>query len=206
MLVIASAHAASTMAADWYVEETKLSGSSSLEIGEPEGEKIELQTTILGTKFLMTASGATCSGCTASNPGADVSVTFQFTGLKIDAPTGCSVASSVTTNALSGFLMMDPSGGTTTFVLFQPVISGGSWFTFTVSGCALAGSYKVTGTLTCETSPTGTAVVKQPLKCNAASQTTGGGSLKVDTNPATFTGTLKAWLKGTFLGRLFSGH
>ena len=203
VLAMTAVAASAANASEWYIGATKLSGSESVKV--EASEKFTLESQVLGANFKFTATTLECEGCTISNPGAKSAGKLSFTGLTVDEPAGCSVASPITTNALVDEVIMDPSGGEATFDKFTPA-EGTTFVNIKITGCAAAGTYPVKGTVTGRSNNTGVAAVKQPLTFSAAEQTTGGGSLIFWSKAATLTGKTLTNLSGAHVGQTFNAH
>jgi hypothetical protein len=198
---------AGTASAKWAVEGKEFTEAQSETVTLSATEKFDFNTKILGSNFTFTATTVTCSGtCTINQTGAvDVVMgKLSFSGVTVDAPTGCTITGPIITNALRGELIMDPSGGTATFLKLFPA-SGEVWYELVVSGCAAAGVYPFKGTLTGRTNNTGVAAVTQPITFSAAEQTTGGGAFKAGKEPSTISGKLAVTLSGANKGKTWSG-
>ena len=203
VLAMTAVAASAANASEWYIGATKLSGSE--EVKAEASEKFTLESEVLGAKFKLTATTLSCAGCTISNPGAKSAGKLSFTGLTVDEPAGCSVASPITTNALVDEVIMDPSGGEATFDKFTPA-EGTTFVNIKITNCAAAGTYPVKGTVTGRSNNTGVAAIKQPLTFNAAEQTTGGGALTLGNKPASLTGKALNYLSGAKIGETFNAH
>jgi hypothetical protein len=186
-LALSAMVASAASAAEWYVNGSLLSGSTA--VNAKNNGELTLTSTVLGSPFKLKAKGLSCSGCTISNPGAKSAGKLVFTEVSVVEPSGCKVASTLTTNALVDEVIMDPSNvAGPVFDKFSPA-EGTGFITIKVEGCAAAGSYKVNGTATGQ-SPYATGVEKaeQPLAFGSTQQTTGGGALTLGSNAATLTG------------------
>lgn len=187
--------------AEWFVEGSKLSGSAS--IGAEASGTSALESTVLGSPLKMTFTGWNCSGCVISNPGNEFAGKLQLTGLSIVSPAGCTTASSITTNPLAGSVIMHPSGGTVTFMKLTAA-SGITIFQLKISGCAAAGTYNLTGTLTCQNAnPTGVQATVQSMTCGPSAQTTGGAAITLGPNVATLPGAIDWFLINSWAGKKF---
>jgi hypothetical protein len=193
--------------ANWAIEGKALSSGQKESVAVSATGNFDFTTKVLGTTLTVTATSVTCSGtCTIDQAGTVelIEGNLSFGGMTIDTPSGCKIPSSITTNALTGELIMDPSGGTATFVKFRPT-SGETIFSMTISECAAAGTYPLKGTFAGRMNNTGVSATSQPFTFNAAEQTTGGGALKVGVEAATMTGGLAMKLSGSNVGKGWSG-
>jgi hypothetical protein len=199
-----AAFSASASQAAWKIGSTELTNGQSETVSVSGGE-FTLSSKVLGAEFVLKATGLTCSGTCAIDQAGTVdhsSGKLAFTGVTVSKPTGCTVASTLTTNSLVDELIMD--GSTVTFDKFKPA-SGEVFIEIGVTGCAAEGTYPVKGTVTGRTSNTGVAAVSQALTFNAAEQTTGGGSLKLGKETATLVGSATNALSGPNFGASWSG-
>ena len=203
VLAMTAVAASAANASEWYIGATKLSGSESVKL--KAAEKFTLESKVLGANFRFTATTLECEGCTISNPGAKSAGVLSFSGISVDEPTGCSVASPIRTNALVDEVIMNPSGGEATFDKFTPA-EGTTFVTIKITGCAAAGSYPLKGSFTGRTNNTGVAAVEQPITFNAAEQATGGGILTWGPQPANLTGKALSSLSGANAGNTFNAH
>ena len=203
VLALTAVAASAAKASEWYIGATKLSGSESVKV--EAAEKFTLESEVLGTKFKLTATTLDCEGCTISNPGGKGAGVLSFAGLTVHEPAGCSVASPLKTNALVGEVIMDPTDTIATFDKLTPG-SGTTLLTLKITGCAAAGSYPLKGSFAGRINNTGVAAVKPPILLSGAEQATGGASLTLGVNAATFTGRALSYLSGGNGGKTFDAH
>ena len=178
-------------------------GSESVKV--EAAEKFTLESEILGAKFKLTATTLECEGCTIANPGAKSAGALSFSGLTVDEPIGCSVASPIKSDALVGEKIMDPNDSIATFDRFTPA-SGTTLFPLKITGCAAAGNYSFKGSIAGRTNNTGVTAVHEPILFSGAERATGGASLTLGAKAATFTGRALRYLSGANGGKTFNAH
>jgi hypothetical protein len=157
--------------------------------------KLELSAPSLGVK--LTATGISCVECTIYNDGTAHSAgKLKFTGVTVDEPEGCTVASELTTAELTDEVIMSGTGAEEhTYDLFYPQVEGGTFITIRLSECAIAGKYKVTGTVAGKsTNETGVESGAQTLTFNGTN--TAGASLALGGKEAFLMGEVENSLVG----------
>jgi hypothetical protein len=208
ILALAAVVAGSAQA-NWEIEGKAFTEGQKEKVSVEATETFTLKSKILGSEFVLTASKLSCKEgveCLIDQKGAvdHSSGVLSFSGLTVDKPAGCVVAGPINTLPLTDELIMDPSGGTATFDKFFPE-SGTTFVEIEVTGCAAAGKYPVTGTVTGLSNNTGVGAVSQPLTFSAANQTTGGGALKLGKEAAELSGKAVNKLAGANVGKVWSG-
>jgi hypothetical protein len=165
--------------------------------------KSSLVTTIGSFKFDLTMGEIACLGCKIENKAGETQATIggvlAFKKVTLSEPaTGCSVpGGEIQTKELTATLGMGGSGTGST-LRFTPA-TGPTSFTLILEGasCAIAGSYKFTGTFFAEaTNPTNITVATQEFKMSEAIQKSAGTatSLQLGGNAAFLTGSLTGTL------------
>jgi hypothetical protein len=194
--------------AKWAIEGKEFTEGQSETVEFAATETATLVSKVLGSELQVTTSTTACDAtCTVDqkgpvNHGAGRMV---LSNLKVVKPAGCSITSPIITQNLTWEMIMDPGGGTATFIKYFPE-SGTTIAELTITGCAAAGTYPLTGSFACRVNNTGVSAVKQPNTCNPTEQATGGGSLKLGKEPASWYSRFVAWLKGFFIGWGWSGE
>jgi hypothetical protein len=199
-------------------------GLANKETVKVSGGPFTLSSSVLGAAITLNATEVECdeaggTTCQIDETNAKKELTTDhsagrlvFTGVTVTSPAKCTVHSvgaangTVTTEALTDEIIMDPSGGTATFDKFFPE-EGETFVTLELTGaeCTLAGVVAaVKGTVTGRTSNTGVAAVTQSITFNAAEQATGGGVLKLGKEAATLTGVANNKLSGPNAGKTFA--
>lgn len=188
-LIAASASAAEPHYAQWWVNGSQFTGTSSTE--SSVSKSIVIAMTIGGIKTEVVCSGGSGAGTIAETDKGTVSPGLELTGCKVPTPSGCTVTSTLKTGALNAAL--DSESG-----LIYTTTGGAPFFSATISGtaCSVEGAYKVTGSLRCSVgSPFAEAVEK------TCTFTKGVGSeVKFGTNSATVEGALTSKLSGSYKG------
>jgi hypothetical protein len=180
---------------------TKLTGEKALTT--TAGGTLKLKTTVAGTDLDITTTGIKCDSCDITNKTsttATADATLELTGVTVSEPAGCSVASPVKTNPLTGVVGMNTAHTITTLKLTP--VSGNTIAVFELGGetCPIDGKYKLTGTIFAQAAQgTGAFVIIRGFVVGQAIQESAGTatSLKFGENPAFLTGEIKASIGGT---------
>jgi hypothetical protein len=182
----------------WTVGSTLLGNGGEEEvIPSLMSEKATLTGTVQNQSFKMTATGLKCAtGATCKikqvieGEAAHARATgkLTFTGISVDEPVGCKSTSEITTTNLVAEVITAP-GGTGTYVKFSPE-SGTLFANVTLTGCAVAETYPVKGSVCAETNAIGTMEVHQKAVFSEAINTAGcgAGSLTLGGKAAAITG------------------
>jgi hypothetical protein len=172
---------------------TKLAEGTTKTITTKAATKVTMETSLFGGAIKLEANSVGCSTCVIKNVGSNAleEVTLQLKEASMSQPAGCSVPETITTKRLKGAVGMNKAGTIGT-VKYVPE-SGIALFTLEISGasCAIAGTYKITGTLFGElTNATGVFSSTQRLKLSRAVQESAGtaSSMTFGENPLFFTG------------------
>jgi hypothetical protein len=181
------------------------------------GSSLIFTSTLLGSAVELEAEGIDCVEASIDNTTSKghSEGKLRFTGVKVLKPsTKCGVKNvggtlgTLTTEALTDQVIMDPTAGSTTvFDKFSPEVSGGAFVTIEFAGaeCPLnEASAPVKGTA-CGESPnkTGVLLATQQLTFGASQQTTGGCALTLGTKAAGLAGSVDNVLSGTNVGVKF---
>jgi hypothetical protein len=174
------------------------------------GEKQTLTTTVAGTPLDITAKKVSCVGCVIDNTTAAESGNakdtatlmgkLKFEEVSVSEPAGCSTTTTIETKELTAELGMNAAGTKTTLEFF-PTLGKTTSFALVElsgSGCAISGTYKVTGTVYGESvNATNVFAKGQKVKVSKAIQESAGTatSLSFGTNPAILTGELEGTLE-----------
>jgi hypothetical protein len=207
VLASSSFAAATTTDVKWYTGSPGTELSASETVSAKQAGTGTLTTTIAGTAVKLSATGTECVECKIENSGGTAvgSGKLTFTGVTVVEPAKCTTSASITTKALT--IQSDWMIGTTNYIKFFP--SAGEATALTTvelagSGCALAGLYKVTGTVFAQSvNSTGTSAATQAFKTSGTINSTAGGSLKMGENAATLTTEAAFKLSGTKAGAVF---
>lgn len=199
---------ATTTDVQWYYGAspgTLLSGSETLAVALA-GSEARFGAFAGGNTYEFHATGINCFNCVISNAGSTAigSGEFEFTGVTVDEPHGCTTASSFRTKPLS--FQADWMMGTVDEFRLEPTNPTTLW-TVTFSGCAAATTlnYKGNQFLEC-TNLTKVQAVEQEVHSSAAINKAAGGSLTVGSEPASLTADLKFKMSGTHAGQAFGTH
>jgi hypothetical protein len=202
----AMAEEAVTKPSFWYTAGVKATNGQTKVVtcaaGEHEGSKtLRLNGTIgegAGTPVELTATSVSCikHNAESTEPGATIVQAgssaqaigrIQFGGVAVAKPTGCTVASTLTTNPLKSEVYMESGSTTKVFQRFEP--TGTEFLKVTISGCSVAGTYAVKGFTYGEAlNPTNKEATTQSLTFSEAIEKTAKGTLKFAGNPAYLTG------------------
>jgi hypothetical protein len=204
--------AANASAAKWFINGSELTSPATETVSAEKaaGEtKLELTAAALG--FKLTATGISCVGCTIDNTveGGHSAGKLKFTGVTVDEPLGCVVASSLETGALTDRVKMGVAGheSETFDEFFTDPIEGAAqpFITIKITECAAAGSYKVSGTVTGHSAnATGVEATTQTLRFSEADQANGGGALTMGGKTAQLMGEVTNKLSGANAGKTWS--
>ena len=194
--VTASAASASpvTKKSQWEIGETAVSTPQSVVCSKKGTSNLVLSGTVLEAPTKLEATGVKCVEATISNEvvsSENMAVDagkLEFTGVKVVEPAGCTVAETLTTEALKTRLYMDSTTTTKVFDRFEPAAGEtGKFISIKISGCAIAGTYPVKGFTYGEAeNATGVLASNQPLAFNAATNEV--STLTLGGNPAKITG------------------
>lgn len=192
MAVVASG----ASAAQWYVNNTLLTGSKTIKCEKKSGTTLTMEGKIQKTAVTLTATGVECvSGDTIQNVSGEGTATgkLKFTGITVTGlKSGCT-AENFETNALVAKVKMFAGLASGTGVEFAPAsgVAFGNLKLLSTCGGA-AGNYPVEGIEVGESSATGTNAKRQLLKFNTASNAV--SSLKLGAEPATLLGEVENFL------------
>jgi hypothetical protein len=179
------------------------------------GSTLVLSSTLLGTPITLTAGGIECVGATIDNTteSGHSEGKLKFTSVTV-SPSTCSVpGGSITTNALTDHVIMDPTAGST--VVFDKFFTeSGPFVEITLEGatCPLAGTTAPVNGSACgeavnnnlaAANKTGTLTKVQTLLFGSSQQTTGGCSLTLGKSAAVLSGAVDNSLSGTHVGSPF---
>lgn len=205
VLASSASAAATTTDVKWYTGTapgTELVGSAALTSSAVAGWTIDLPG--LGGESL-DLFGIECEGCKIENSGGTAvgSGKLKFTGVTVTKPEGCSVASTITTKALT--IRADYMIGSVDYWLFEPAAgSEAGLFTVELTGaeCPVKTAIVPKGTLFMKAAnATGTQAAEQELSSSAAINSEAGGNLHVGSEAASMTGSIKFNLaSGTAFG------
>lgn len=200
-LTAITASLAQAASPEWSIEGKALSGSESISSEATETFKLEVPARGL---TIQCTEQSTVEGKITSPRADSGKISFNNCSV-VGAPT-CKVTQPITTVPLVTELKLS---GTTVYDTFKPA-SGTTFTTITISGCAAAGSFPITGQ-TCgkATNALGVQAVKQQLEfskaitatCIANGYITGG--LKFAGTEATLTGKANNFLSGANAGKKF---
>lgn len=167
-------------------------------VAEKEGNFV-FRSKVLGQPLEITATGINCTGGKVRNTGTPSTSMalfegqLEFTGVSVDSPVGCKIASTNKTNPLIGDLKMEENVNTKSFLEVSPA-SGTVITTFVLTNCAAAGNYQLKGFFDLEaTTSTGTHAQNQLFAGNAT--TCEMSALLLGKEPATLTGEFEIELK-----------
>jgi hypothetical protein len=183
--------AATQVPAQWWVGEAPENPLSEPESVEVEaGAKGGTFTTEVGkVKYKLHSSKVSCVGCSIENSGGHAigSGSLKFEEVTVEEPTGCSVAGTIETAALS--VSADWMIGSANYVKFVPSAGESTEFaTVKITGCALATTLVPKGSVFVQSqNATGTQAKTQEVHSSEAINATAGGNLHVGTKNAVLT-------------------
>lgn len=210
MAVMATAAGAAQAALHWNVNGSELTTSAEASIS---GGPWELSASVLGTTVRIDGEVIHCNGNCVLHPNGTITGSFKVTRAIVTSPAHCTVSSvgsaveTITTAALVGKVIMDPSNGAgPVFAKFTPA-TGTTWFEMEFQGeeCPLNELAIPVGGSATGQSPNATGVekVEQPLSFGSSQQATGGGSLTLGGGTMALTGTVNMQLVGANSGKAF---
>ena len=181
--------AATTTDVKWYTGAspgTELSGSAEAKTSQVGSSTFE--TTVSGVAIKLHSTNTECVECKIENSGGTAvgSGKAKFTGVTVQEPATCSVASSITTTKLTW--KADYMIGTVNYILFEPAAgSTTAMATIELTGasCPIKTAIVPKGTVFVKMqNTTGTQAAEQKVNLSAAINTTAGGTLHVGEEPA----------------------
>ena len=208
MLASSAFAAATTTDVKWYTGAapgTELSGSET--VSAEQLGVATFKTTVAATEIVIKATGVECVECKIENSAGKAvgSGKLKFLGVTVEKPAGCSVASTITTKALS--IQADWMIGATNYVKFFPTAgeeAGFATIELTGASCAIKTAIIPKGSVfTQSVNPTGTLASPQQIASSATINSTAGGSLHVGTETASLTAETKFKLSGAKAGQTF---
>jgi hypothetical protein len=190
LAITAFASASASAAGTWKVEGTALTEGTANGVGVnaalETGSTATLKGKLLGQEFVLTSTVLSSSGgLIYQEGGAKDEGVLEFSGLTVDKPSPtCAVESPIKTKQLKSELV--DNGSANAYDKFFPA-EGEVFATLKISGCAVAGSYNVKGTVYGKGNTWSTEVASQPLTFTPAINTELGGALTLGTSPAELT-------------------
>jgi hypothetical protein len=183
---------------EWTIEEFGLEskGLSSAGVETTATTAFSLEAKVLGSAFAMSCSGLSATG--SIRGGGIASDEFSLTGCAVSKPVGCAVPSTISFPVKSEVLFKSGS----LYEKFNPK-EGTTFVAIKVSGCALAGSYPLTGSFGASVEQFGVEKVEQPFTVTAAATASAGASLKLGKEAAVLQGAAKRQLQVPNFGQNF---
>jgi hypothetical protein len=159
---------------------------------------LELESSVAGIPLDLKATGISCVSCTVENVGtkAIANGTLKLTGVSASEPANCGVPATIETKKVKATVGMEEGSATVALIKFVPK-EGTSFATVELTGekCAVAGLYKLNGTLYAKGSnATGAFGNSQPILFDSEIQESIAKSLKFGENAAFLTGTVSTKL------------
>jgi hypothetical protein len=197
---------ASTEDVKWFTGSgTELTGSETMS-AEAVGTGTFTTESEGGTKYVLQSKKVSCVECKIENSGGSAigSGKLKFEEVSVVEPAGCSVASSITTTALS--VTADWMEGTTNYIKFVPTKGETTAFaTVSITGCALETTLVPKGSVFVQSqNATGVQAVGQEIHSSEAINATAGGSLKVGSKNASLKADAIFRMSGARSGQAFS--
>lgn len=200
------AHAGTGWAAVWEANGLKFTNAQSeAHSTQLKSKKLTLQGKILETPVKISATGIECVECKIVQIGAgktgaaNGSGTYRLTGLTVEEPLGCKIATTLTTNLLERSYLER-----TEWTLTDLHASGsetGTLATFKLESCAAEGSFKLAGVLAGKTVRFGIFTVAPTTSFSSSFQAEEGKSLTFAGKPATISGEIADELLGLNAGK-----
>jgi hypothetical protein len=210
-LVLLVVLAGSAQAATWKVGGSKLEAGATEAISSKlKSSKLTLEGTVLESPLKIAATGVECMECqikqVGSGPSASADRTgkVKLTGVSVVEPAGCS-ASPIIIIVVETFhvAIKGPKGIFEMHGTVIEIFEFETLVTIKITGCAAAGSYKLTGSLDGQTNGTGVLSTSEPLTYSPAIQKEEKAVLKLGGNEAFLTGEIATQLSGANSGKEF---
>ncbi len=165
------------------------------------GTEFTFESKILGSEFVLKAKklNGESTKIVAGGTGSGV---FSFSELSVSKPAGCTATSPLKTNSLKTELV-EVKG--TLYNKFAPA-SGETLANVVITGCAIAGSYPLKGTVYGQAEPIFTELTAEPLTFSKAINEAAGGSLTLGKEAATMAGAATYSLSGGNSGQKFGAR
>jgi len=195
VLAVCAVSSSSALAApNWVINGKEFTGSESV---EGVSGLADLEMTISGIKVTITCSVGKATG-TIKETNKDSSSAIKFTGCKVAEPSGCKTTEEIVTVETKTELEEEKTTGK---VWDKYIPNTGEIFTtIPIEGCAVEGSYKVTGSARCEIQSPKTEAIEKECVFNKES----GSKLKFGNVEADFLATFKTKLTGTNKGKVWT--
>jgi hypothetical protein len=180
----------------WYKSGAKIGAAEPEVACSKASEKLTLNSEIGTTPIELQATGISCSGkLKQEGNNALAKGTLTFTGVTMTTPAGCTVPSSLTTEALTSKIYME---GTKVYEKFEPTAGASEPFLkIPITVCSLASSPKVFGSVFGEAAnATNVEATTQKLTFSKTINSTAGGELKLGTKAASLAGEVNNSLVG----------
>ncbi|HTT94810.1 MAG TPA: hypothetical protein VMF55_09060 [Solirubrobacterales bacterium] len=197
-----------TMKSQWYINGKALAvgtvKSIECKLGEHEGLRTSLTTTVGKVNLKLTATGVSCPGgqleefepAAGTKHAGGSATSIKFTGVTVDEPENCSTNAVLETEPLNAYVEMEEGSTEKAFIKFQPKNAGELFIKIPITGatCSIANpEYEIKGTVYGEAvNKTGVASTEQPVTFSKEIQETAsgvtGGTLTFGGKPAFLTG------------------
>jgi hypothetical protein len=181
---------------------TKLTGTKVLKTEVVPETKMTLSTTVAGIAIKTEAKGYNCLECTIENSGTNAvgHGALEAKEVRVVEPAKCEDGPTIVSKKVRAVLGMKKESSTIATIKFEPA-EGTTFETAELKGaeCAIAGTYKVTGSVYAEVvNFTGVFAKTQKLRFSQAIQTDAGGAgaLQFGANAAFVTAEAQGSLEG----------
>jgi hypothetical protein len=177
----------------WYIGETKVEPGTEhvyrCDLPPAPPGPIVITASAAEVAVKLKATGLSCPSSSIFNQSskAKLKVSLQLTGVSVAEPSSCKVeGGTIETAALAGQVWME---GSKVLIRYAPAEgASGTFAKFTLSGCSIAGSYAMKGTLFGEMfNATGVAAASQKMRFSPKINSAAGGTLSVAGNPVSVT-------------------
>lgn len=153
----------------WKVNGSLLKGSSAV---TASGGSSVIDIPAIGFKIGCSGTGFVSAAITNGVSAAESSGRLNLTGCAVIEPVGCTVGKTITTESLSGSLKLVKS---TVYEVWKPI--SGTLIKLTIGGCAISGSYAITGSFAGRDPLIGTERTDQELEFSSAIDSAAGVGL-----------------------------
>lgn len=174
--------------------------SETVNIAQKSSTEFTLEGKVIGIAIVIKAKKLS-SESGKIIPGGGGSGVLSFSELTVTKPAGCAATSPLKSKSLKTELA-ESSG--TLYDKFVPA-EGETLANVVITGCVIAGTYSVNGSVYAQTEPIYTELSSQPLTFSKAINEAAGGSMTIAKEPATLTGEATFSLSGTYSGQKFGG-
>jgi len=190
---------------EWAIGESTMYGkglaTESVSYAQKSETEFTLEGKLLGIVVVIKAKKLSSESAQIVEAGTD-SGTLVFSELSVTKPSGCSITSPLKTKALKTELA-EVKG--TPYDKFMPA-EGSTVASIVISGCAITGSYSLTGSFYGQVEPLTTELSSQPVTFSKAINEAAGGALFFGKEPVSLGGQATYSLSGENSGEKFGAY